>query len=424
MSSRLLTALRAPRIVVGTTIALSVTVSLAACAEEADAPDIGSLAAGELDGWTALHEQPHESVLAYDQVAVASTDGVLAWLTRAGESGAALSVWTSADGDTPVETPVVMPGGVAIPVALAADPAGWSGVAVTRDDPDGANTGLVAWRSPEEGSAAPGGNGPGSAGGAATTDPAPEGLRLPEAGVPGVVTAARAAGVDVVAGVAGGEVVTWVSGAEGWTAGTPELDVDGGVVNSRVGGTGDRFLLAAVDATGAPYLWTSTDGFAWTAIPVEAPDASLAAVGIVTGVGPSDAGEGLVAWLVGEPSATEVPREAAEVVVQRVEGTTITDAGTISAGDDGTALVDVNAAARRGEWLVIGGARVGDGGAVRPGLWASAGGEWAQSAQADLVDQSDSEFRALDGGADGLLYGVITGRSSIDVDVWRSAGER
>jgi hypothetical protein len=144
----------------------------------------------------------------------------------------------------------------------------------------------------------------------------------------------------------------------------------------------------------------------------------------VSGVGPGEGGEGVVAWLVGEPSATEVPREATEVVLQRVEGTTISDAGTITAGDDGSALVDVNAVARRGDWLVVGGARVGDGGAVRPGLWASAGGDWAQSTQADLVDQSDSEFRALQGGTDGSLYGVITERGGIDVHVWRSDGER
>jgi hypothetical protein len=392
--------------------------SVAACAEEADAPDMGSLAANELEGWTALQEQPHEPVLAYDQVAVASSDATLAWLTRAGEDGEGLSVWASTDGGTPVETPVVMPGGVAIPVALAADATGWSGVAVTRDAPDGANNGLVAWRSPD------GSGGSGASSDPGASDPAPEALRPPDAGVPGVVTAARAAGVDVVAGVAGGQVVTWVSGASGWTAGTPELAVEGGVVNARVGGAGDRFLLAAVDATGAPHLWASDDGFSWTAVPVVAPDATLAAVGLVSGVGTAESGEGVVAWLVGTPSATEVPREAAEVVVQRVEGTTISDAGSITAGDDGSALVDVNAVARRGDWLVVGGAQVDGGGAVRPGLWASAGGDWAQSTQDDLVDQSDSEFRALQNGTDGALYGVITERSGIDVDVWRSDAER
>jgi hypothetical protein len=155
-----------------------------------------------------------------------------------------------------------------------------------------------------------------------------------------------------------------------------------------------------------------------------APDATLAAVGMVSGVGTAESGEGVVAWLVGTPSATEVPREAAEVVVQRVEGTTISDAGSITAGEDGSALVDVNAVARRGDWLVVGGAQVDGGGAVRPGLWASAGGDWAQSTQEDLVDQSDGEFRALQNGTDGALYGVITERSGIDVDVWRSDAER
>jgi hypothetical protein len=438
MSSHVTATLRGRRAVLSAVVALSVALAVTACAEEGETPDTALLAAGELEGWELAQEYPHDATLPYDQVAAAPAPDGLVWVTRAGDAsgdtggsgsgtagtsttagttsaagaaGAAggedgLAVYAVSGGQEATEATLGPAGSAAvtIPVAVAADEATWAAVAVTRDQPNGGNTGLVAWRS-----------GGGEARPAEVLAPVGE-------GVPAGVTVGQAGGASVVAGLVGGEVATWVSGSGGWTAGRPQLDVDGGVLNARVVGVGDRFLLAAVDTAGTPHLWSSPDGLSWTALALpDAPD-GLASVGMLSALGD---GEAAVGWLAGEVTGDDVPREGTAVTVQAVAADgTVADAGTIEAAPgDGVELVDVNGAVRSDGWLVVAGATIDDVGTARPAVWASANGDWARSTQDGLVDRDDHDVRAL-GTSGGATYGLVASRTSVDVEVWRGSDER
>jgi hypothetical protein len=382
-----------------------------ACAEEADAPDVARLAAGELEGWAPLDTYEHADVLEFDQVAAAPAPDGAVWFTRAGGDGAGLAVWTLSGGQEATESPVGTPDAVAIPVAVAADDTGWTAVAVARQAPNSGNTGLLVWRS-DEGSGSDDG-------------PAPRALPTAD-GVPGSITVGRSAGATLVGGVVDGAVATWVSDGNGWSASVADLDADE-VISARVVGTGDGFVLAAVDRDGAGHLWRSADGRRWSAL--DTADAGigegLAAVGLLAAVGDEPAADVVVAWLAGDAGAEDVARDAERVEVDRVHGSSVTPYGPIDAepGDD-VERVDVNGATLRGDFLVVAGAAVGADGTVRPGLWAGTAEGWARSSQADLVDQPDVEFRTVGASGDGALYGVLAPRGHVDVQVWRSATPR
>jgi hypothetical protein len=385
--------------------AVAVTVALAAvvgpaCAEEADPPDTASLAVDALEGWEAQDTYEHTGSGPYDQVAVAPAGDGAVWFTRSGGNGDGLAVATMSGGQVTGEDEVTAPDGIAIPVGVAADDAGWTAVAVTRDRPDGTNTGVVVWRLP----------------GVASQAARPESLDVSGV-VPGAITVGRADGVSVVAGMVGGTVATWVSDGGRWAMGTPDLGV-GPVASARVTGAGDGFVLAVVARDGSPSVWASPDGLAWSQLDVPDPGTGLAAVGMLA---PVDGGEAVaVGWLAGDV-ADEAPLDAADVVVHLVEGTAVTPFGTISAEPgDGVERIDVNAAARRDDWLLVAGATVAGDGSVRPGLWAGSGEEWARSSQEELVRQPDVEFRTLGPSGDDALYGLLTERGGLDVHLWHT----
>lgn len=408
MSPVLGTTGRTCRRVVAGALAAGLALAGGACAEEAEPPDVADLAAGELEGWARVRTYEHTDVHPFDQVVAAPAEDGALWFTRAsGDDG--LAVWSMPGGQDAVETPVSAPEGVAIPVAVAADEAGWSAVAVTRDAPQASNGGVVAWRS----SSAPAGDG---------TGPPAEPLSAPD-GVPGSVTVARSGGVTVVAGVVDGAVGTWLADGDGWSAGQPDLGL-GEVVSARVAGTDTGFALAAVGRDGRGHLWSSTDGRRWSGLDVSDAglDGGLAAVGLLTDVGDGDV---VAAWLAGDAGADDVARDADRVLVHRVEGATVRPQGTIEAEPgDGIERVDVNGAARRGDFVVVAGAAIAPDGSARPGLWAGAGENWARSSQSDLIDQPDVEFRTVAATGDGAIDGVLVPRGHVDVEVWRSPAPR
>jgi hypothetical protein len=408
MSPELRTTGRNRRRVLAGALAAALALAAGACAEEAEAPDVADLAAGELDGWARVGRYDHADVHPFDQVAAAPGSDGAVWFTRASGSDG-LAVWSQAGGQDAVETPVAAPDGVAIPVAVAGDEAGWSAVAVTRDTPEAPNRGVVAWRS----SSAPADDRAG---------PPAEPLSA-LGGVPGSVTVARSDGVTVVSGVVDGAVATWLSDGDGWSAGLPELGVDE-VVSARVAGTSTGFVLAAVGRDGRGRLWSSNDGRGWSSLDVSGAglDDGLAAVGVLAEV---DDGDVVAAWLVGDAAAEDVARDAEQVLVHRVEGNTVRSAGAIEAEPgDGIDRIDVNGAARRGDFVVVAGAAIAPDGSARPGLWAGAGDAWARSSQSDLIDQPDVEFRTIAASGDGGLDGVLAARGHIDVELWRSQGLR
>lgn len=380
-------------------VALALGVALpAACADEGDAPDPADLASGELEGWTEVESYAGTETHEYDQVAAAPAPAGPVWFTRDGGSDD-LAVWTVSGGQVGAAA-VETPAGVSIPVAVAADGGGWTAVAVSRDRPDGTNTGLLVWRLP----------------GVASQEARPESLSVAR-GVPTSVTAGRTEGISLVAGLVDSTVSTWVSRGGGWTAGEPDLGI-GPVASVRVTGTEAGFALAAVARDGTPHLWTSPDGLSWSRVDVSDPGASLAAVAMLAPLGP----EFVVAWLPGAV-ADEAPRDATEVLVQQVAGTEVTDLGTLAADpDDDIERIDLNGAARRGEWVLVAGTAIAADGSVRPGLWAGAGGDWGLSAQDDLVDQPGQEFRTLAASDDGHLHGLLTERGGVDVELWRAPG--
>lgn len=398
----------ARRRVLAGALAAGLALAGGACAEEADAPDVADLAAGELEGWARVRSYEHADVHPFDQVAAAAAGDGAVWFSRA-SGGDGLAVWSTSGGQDAVEAPVAAPEGVAIPVAVAADEAGWSAVAVTRSTPEAPNSGLVAWRS----SSAPAGDGGG---------PPAEPLSARD-GVPGSVTVARSGGVTIVAGVVEGALRTWLADGDGWSAGHPELGL-GEVVSARVAGTDTGFVLAAVGRDGRGHLWSSTDGRGWSGLDLSDAglDGGLAAVGLLTDVGDGDV---VAAWLAGDARAEDVALDAERVLVHRVEGAAVRAYGTIEAEPgDGIERVDVNGAARRGDFVVVAGAAIAPDGSARPGLWAGAGDDWARSSQSDLIDQPDVEFRTIAATGDGTLAGVLVPRGHVDVALWRSQAPR
>jgi hypothetical protein len=391
---------RARRVVPAVALVVVAAVVGGACAEEADPPDTAGLAVRELAGWERQDTYAQAEAHAYDQVAAAPTGDGAVWLTRAGEAegdDGTLAVWTLAGGRTSQDF-ATSPGGIVIPVGVAADAEGWTAVAVARDRPDGTNTGVVAWRLP----------------GVASQAARPESLALPR-GVPASITVARSGGTSVVAGLVDGLLTTWVSDGGRWSAGFPDLGVDR-VVSARVATAPDGFLLAVVGDDGRPSLWSSPDGLAWSGLTL--PDTG--AVAAVATLSPTDGGV-VAAWLAGMPAGDEAPVDATEVVVHLAEGTTVTAFGTISAQPgDGVERIDINGAARQGQWLLVAGAAIAEDGSARPGLWAGSGRDWARSTQADLVGQRDLEFRTVSVSDDGL-YGLLTQRGGVDVHIWRTA---
>jgi hypothetical protein len=406
-------------------VALGVALGAGACAEEAEAPETASLAASELEGWVPVRTYAHDDVVAYDQVAAAPAEGGAVWFTRASRDRPDLAVWTMSGGQEAAEAPVSTPEGIVIPVAVASGGDGWTAVAVTRDQPATANTGVLAWRSEDGSVPEPAPLSAGSGGSGRSGSSGGPGGSGGSGSVPASVTVARSGEASLVTGVVDGRVASWLARESGWTPGFPELSA-GPVVSARVTGTADGFLLAAVSEDGAGHLWSSPDGLSWSPLDVSEAGVAegLAAVGMLTQVGgDGEDGSVVAGWLEGDATAEQVALASSGVRVLRIDGTTVEPYGTIEAEPgDGVDMIDVNGAVTRGDWVLIAGAAMAPDGSARPGLWAGTGEDWGRSEQNDLVDQPDVDFRTIGSSGEGSLYGVLVPRGHIDVEVWQSEG--
>ena len=198
------------------------------------------------------------------------------------------------------------PHGVAIPVAVAADEAGWSAVAVTRNAP-----GAEQRRGRLALVVRTGRRGRRPARGVAVRP-----RRHPRLGHRRPL---RRRHHRLRGGR--GAVATWLADGDGWSAGLPDLGL-GEVVSARVAGTDTGFVLAAVGRDGSGHLWSSTDGRGWSGLDVSDAglDGGLAAVGLLTDVGSGDV---VAAWLAGDAGAEDVALDADRVLVHRVEDATV-----------------------------------------------------------------------------------------------------
>src|SRR5690606_28636667 len=156
----------------------------------------------------------HDVAGTFDRVAVATHHDGLAWVTRGRGATDTLAYWEARGAGRATDTALPMPDAdTVIPVAVATDLEGWTAVAVTRDRPDGHNTGLVAWAS------------------RSGSPPEAASLSLPDGDstVPPRVRAGRSRGTTVIVAVADGAPVTWVheGGAGGsWRTVQPDLGID------------------------------------------------------------------------------------------------------------------------------------------------------------------------------------------------------
>lgn len=376
-------------------LALAVGVA-GACAKDADA---GPTA--ELDGWRRgdVWRQP-DVAGAYDRVAVRGHLDGISWVTRAGDGGAGLAHWEMASDGSVERTALAMPPDpVAIPIDVAGDLQGWAVVAVTRDQPTGHNTGLVAWRASL-------GEAPAAA----------EPLAMPEDGLPDRVVVGRAHGTSIVAGVTQGDLVTWLHDGDsgGWQTGRPDLGPDVELVTADLAGDSDRFLLAGVDADGRGHLWSSTDGVAWTALDGDLPS-GLASVRLL---GPLAVGETAVGWLAA--GGEDAPFSGPSVQIQRVNGEAVIDEGTIRAEDVDVPAVSVaGAAVSPDDALVVVGAAWPEPGHRSPMLWVRLHDGWQASRQTGLVDRTDHELRAITSDWSTSMTAIVTPfPQHVDVEAW------
>jgi hypothetical protein len=393
-------------------LAAALVVGAAACSE-------GDPQFQELRGWERAESWPHPDVVAYDRVATtAGPDGV-AWLTWASGRDDTLAYREVVDGGEPTETELEAPEApVVIPLGVANDDEGWVAVAATRERPNGENTGLMAWQPVS--SAAP---------------PRGQLLAPPEPGLPAPVgvNAGRAAGTDVVAGVAGGQAVAWISNDGGrWEGTVLELGLAGDLAAIDLAGHGDELVLAGVDADGGAHLWTSPDGRTWEPGPTDdLPSGSRS----VTVLGSLDEDELALAWMAGGDSDGEsgggsgggsggaaiAPRAGTTATVQRFDGRSVADEGTIEARPDAgipTFSLDGATLSPDDHLVVVGTASPATETGV-PMIWLRDGDAWEPSTQRELAGRVDYQFRAITTTSDGQMMGLITPAAHIDLELWR-----
>lgn len=343
---------------------------------------------------------------AVEQVATTTTPGNLAWFTGTpgGDDEQTGFAYRQLDADVPQEaTATRRDGNVLIPVGVAADADAWLAVAVTRDRPNGDNTGLLAWQ-----------------GTTASTTDAPMARRLPPTDeVPAVVSTARGNGVDLVVGPIDGDVVAWRNENTGlWRRSVLDLGVDEAIVFVDVVGLGDRFVLAGVDENGDGHLWSSTDGEDWQ--PVEAGDEIPSGLASVTLPAPLAEDDLAVVWMaVDEPTRTDV-RSGTSATIQRFDGETLSDAGVIDAqtADEVPRFAVTGATmSPEGHLVVVGRAAVQD--TTVPMLWLREDGAWQPTPQRELAGRLGYQFRAVTTDDEGMVGVITRWPTGGDVEVWR-----
>jgi hypothetical protein len=399
---------RRRRVAAAGMLAAALAVGGAACSE-------GDPQFQELRGWERAETWAHADVVAYDRVATtAGPDGV-AWLTWTTGSDDTLAYREVVDGGEPSETALEAPEApVVIPLGVANDDEGWVAVAATREQPNGENTGLMAWQ-PVSSAAPPRGQ--------LLVPPAPE------LGPPEGVNAGRAAGTDIVVGVAGGRAVAWISHDGGrWEGAVLELGLSTDLAAIDLAGHGGELVLAGVDVDGGARLWTSPDGRTWEPGPTDdLPGGSRS----VTLLGSLDDEELAIAWMAGGeaeggpgggPGAAAIaPRAGTTATVQRFDGRSVANEGTIEARPDAgipTFSLDGATLSPDDHLVVVGTASPATETGV-PMIWLRDGDAWEPSTQRELAGRVDYQFRAITTTSDGQMMGLITPAAHIDLELWR-----
>lgn len=383
-------------------------------------------------GWERTEAWVNRDIFDYDNVATSSTPTAVAWFTRR-DSGdrEALAYWEIRQGRAPTKIEVPTPADEAvIPVAVASQGGRWASVAVTRDAPQGPNTGLMVWTGHSAGVDATE-----STESTASTDrDVAEGHRLrPPPRLADPVQSVSAAVLDggvVVAALADGRPVLWsrsAQAAEGsnqsWQSSSPRLGLDDELTSVKVASDGERMILAGVDTEGQARLWSVRDALSavrngWEPISADLPDDA----GAVDVLVPLADGRLVVAWLEDENSA---PFNATGTTVQRLQGDDLLDEGRIKAEDSqvsGIAArrVDLAGATLSPEdRLVVTGAALRSNGTASPMVWVRDRGSWHPSPQAELVNRLDHQLRSIVSAPDDTMVAVVVSLSHIDVEAWR-----
>ena len=382
-----------------------------ACASKSKTPLVDDGA------WERIEVWEQRSSFDYDRVATAANHDAVAWLGRDADDSAALAYWELRDGEDKSSITLPTPSvPVLIPIGVAVDDEGWAAVAVSRDKPNGANTGLLTWH--------------GRVG--QRTDVAPAQPLTPPAWAtspPESVSVARSNDRLAVAAVYDDRAVVWsmqddpvASGTGAWESDAEGADLglsgagSSGLDSLRIVGDGSRLVLAAVDGDGAAHLWESTDGSSWSEVGSGSLPKRVGAVGVLSLLGKDDVA---VSWLADEEGA---PWNATSARVQRIVGDRVVDEGTVKATpDDGVDQLHLTSAVRspEGSLVVVGGA-VRSSGAHTPMVWLREGGTWHPTKQAALTGHLDHEFRAVvTTRSDNAMVALATALEHPDVEAWQ-----
>lgn len=377
-----------------------------ACASESETPLV-------LDGdWERTEVWERRNSFDYDQVATNNSPDAVAWMNRSADDPSQLAYWEIRDGGDPTERALTTPtDSVVIPVGVASDGEGWAAVAITRDQPRGANTGLIVWQ---------GRTGRDNEPAAAQPITPPSGL----VGAPESVSVGRSADSVVAAALYEGEPVVWARASNddvgAWQSRevTSDLGLDdpAGLESLRIVGDGERLVLAGVGADGKAALWVSDDAASWTAVGGDDLPDSAGAVGLLTAV---KRGRVAVGWL-GEDETT--PWDATEVTVQQLEGDELTPTGAVEAASSERAKqIHLTSATLSpdGRLVVVGGVSRTSGDR-NPMVWAwhKDDEEWLAADQESLTGHLDHEFRAIVGTTDDRMVAVAAALSHPDVETW------
>jgi hypothetical protein len=367
----------------------------------------------ELRGWQRVETLPHADVIPYDRVATTAGPNGVAWLTWATRRNDALAYHEVGEDGQVHEIALAAPGvPVLIPLGVATDGDGWVAVAATRDRPNGANTGLMAWQ-------------PASGSGSASAANAPRGQMLapPERGLgqPQAVNAGEAGGTSVVAGVVDGRVVAWRStDSRRWRGAVLDLGLDADVDLTAIDlvGHAGQLILAGVDADGGAHLWTSSDGLTWDPGPSDGLPHGVRSVTLLASLGDDQLA---LAWIAGGDDGGSNPRTGSTATVQRFDGRSIVDEGTIEARPDAgipTFSLDGATLSPDGRLVVVGTASPRADTGV-PMIWLRDGKTWEPSPQRELAGRVDYQFRTITTTRDGQMLGLITPATHVDLEVWR-----
>jgi WD40 repeat protein len=390
-------------------VAIALVLAGNGCASESDSSLV-------VEGsWERMELWEQRESFDFDQVAAGNSTDTVAWLNRSDDDADRLSYWEIRDGGDATAVELPGPDGpLLIPVAVAVDADGWGAVAVTRDQAQGANTGLLAWH--------------GTSGLDTTADiEAAQPLTPPGdvAAPPESVSVGRSADVLVVAALYDGEPVLWSREGDddAWLSDVDGIDLGFGpradLTSLRVVGDGERLVLAAVAGNGTTHLWSSEDGGDWA--PVESDDLpeSAGAVGLLA---PLEPGGVAVGWLSDEESA---PWNATSATIQRLTGDDLADEGEIEAlPDDEVQRLHLTSATLSPDdrLVVVGGALRPDSDRT-PMAWVAAGDSgadgWEPTTQAELTGHLDHEFRAIVSTDDDRMVAVASALSHPDVESWQ-----